>query len=1055
MNDRPRRRGLLDDLRERAKELECVYRVEEHLAVESGSLTETLDRVVDALPGGWQYPEDCVALLEYEGHVCRSRPFEATPWCLKADIEVQGRVVGHVSVYYLREHPHEHDGPFLAEEVRLIRSLADRLAHHILYRTLQESHLVDADDDEATDWTRALRLLREADRSQYTRLSRRMLNHLLSIGVEQAGRLLGHPELIETGTESDNQPEQVFRADHEVLLSDAPFELAAEHLSNDEVMALVQLWLHEEKAATFNKVLADPKATLAEVADALRRFLSLSTDMSRYSRSTMSGLRASLIRRTLSTQTDFIRLARSYVDPSDFIDLYEHLVVPAQGQGTVGGKSAGLLLAEWILASAREEDQDVPEIHVPRAWFLTSDGMVAFIKHNDLEGIVEQKYRDIDQVRQEYPNIIQLFKSSAFPAEIVKGLALALDDFGEGTPLIVRSSSLLEDRLGTAFSGKYKSLFVANQGSKRERLAELLDAIAEVYASVFGPDPIEYRRDRGLLDFQEEMGILVQEVVGSRVGHWFLPAFAGVAFSRNEFRWSPRIRREDGIVRLVPGLGTRAVDRTSSDYPVLSVPGQPGLRANVALDEIIRYSPRWIDCIDLEQQRFTTIALEDLLRTHGTDTPGFDLSFSKVDGDRLRPARALLSDPERDELVCTFEGLLSETPFSRSIRRILDALEKALGVPVDIEFAHDGQRFYLLQCRPQSSSPDEQPDPIPQDLHQSEILFSANRYVSNGHVPDLTHVVYVDPERYAELPTERRMREVGRLVGRLNDVLPKRQFALIGPGRWGSRGDIKLGVAVSYSEINNTALLVEVARQKGGYVPDLSFGTHFFQDLVESQIRYLPLYPDAEGVVFNEPFFTRSRNLLAELVPEFEHLADTVKVIDVPATADGRVLRVLLNADLGQAVALLAETDPSHTGTTSPPRHPLGSPARTATESWRWRQRMAERIAARVDPVDAGVVAVYLFGSVKNGTAGPGSDIDLLIHFRGDAAQRERLERWLRGWSECLAELNYLRTGYDVGTLLDVHFVTDEDIERRTSFAAKIDAITDAAAPLALGGRDR
>lgn len=1056
MADSPgRRRELLDDLLERAKELECLYRVEEQLAAGTLSLEQTLTNVAGALPAGWQYPDDCAALLEVEGLECRSAPFEPTPWSLRARIEVQGRSYGHLSVYYLREHPEESEGPFLAEEVRLIRTVADRLAHHILHRKLHESHEGQSADVGVSTWTRALRILREADRSQYARLSRRMLNHLLSMGVAEAGHLLGHPKLIETGVDGDNQPEQVYPTDRELLLSDTPFELASEHLSDDEMITLVQLWLHEEKAAAFNKVLVDPKATLFEVADALRRFRGLSSDLAHYSRSTINGLCASLIRRTLSTHTDFIRLARQFVDPFDFIDIFEHLVSPAHGQGTMGGKSAGLLLARWILAKARSDNPALPEVQIPKAWFVTSDSMVAFIKHNDLEGIVEQKYREIDQIRQEYPNIVQLFKSSVFPPEIVKGMAAALDEFGEGTPLIVRSSSLLEDRFGTAFSGKYKSLFVANQGTKHDRLADLLEAVAEVYASVFAPDPIEYRRDRGLLDFQEEMGILVQEVVGVRTGKWFMPAFAGVAFSRNEFRWSPRIKREDGIVRLVPGLGTRAVDRTSSDFPVLSVPGQSGLRANVALDEIIRYSPRWIDCIDLETSSFATISISKLLRERGTDIPGFELSYSRVDGDRLRPVNRILTDTDSDELVCNFEGLLSNTKFSSEVRVILDVLEKALGVPVDIEFAHDGERFYLLQCRPQSSSPDEQPDPIPQDLQENEILFTADRYVSNGHVPDLTHVVYVDPDRYAELGTEREMREVGRTVGRLNEVLPKRQFALIGPGRWGSRGDIKLGVPVSYSEINNTALLVEVARQKGGYVPDLSFGTHFFQDLVESQIRYLPLYPDDVGVLFNEPFFTRSQNLLAQLVPGAAHLADVLRVIDIPASADARVLRVLLNADFDRAVAFLCSPEEPAGGVSAPSRRPLAVPQTAIADSWRWRQRMAEQIAARIEPDSTGVVAFYLFGSVKNGTAGPGSDIDLLIHFRGDEEQKRDLDRWLRGWSECLAELNFLRTGYDVGTLLDLHFISDEDIRQRTSFASKIDAITDAAVQIPIGTRGR
>ena len=134
---------------------------------------------------------------------------------------------------------------------------------------------------------------------------------------------------------------------------------------------------------------------------------------------------------------------------------------------------------------------------------------------------------DIEHVRQEYPHIVHLFKNSHFPPEISRGLALALDDFGD-RPIIVRSSSLLEDRIGSSFAGKYKSLFLRQPGHRaRSGSRPSQDAIAEVYASIFGPDPIEYRAERGLLDVHEEMGIMIQEVVGKRVGHYFLPAFSG------------------------------------------------------------------------------------------------------------------------------------------------------------------------------------------------------------------------------------------------------------------------------------------------------------------------------------------------------------------------------------------------------------------------------------------------------------------------------------------------------------------------------------------------
>jgi hypothetical protein len=229
-------------------------------------------------------------------------------------------------------------------------------------------------------------------------------------------------------------------------------------------------------------------------------------------------------------------------------------------------------------------------------------------------------------------------------------------------------------------------------------------------------------------------------------------------------------------------------------------------------------------------------------------------------------------------------------------------------------------------------------------------------------------------------------------------------------------------------------------------VPDLSFGTHFFQDLVESAIRYLPLYPDDEGVLFNEAFFRHAENMLPRLLPEFASLAEVVRVIDVPQAADGRVLRVLMNADLDEAVGVL-----SLPGTAELRVRPGPTQApRPSEDHSRWRLAMAQRIAAELDGARLGVRALYLIGSTKNATAGPGSDIDLLVHFVGTTEQRREADCWLEGWSLALAEINFLRTGYRSPGLLDPHFLSDEDMATQTSFAAKIGAVTDAARPLPL-----
>jgi hypothetical protein len=424
------------------------------------------------------------------------------------------------------------------------------------------------------------------------------------------------------------------------------------------------------------------------------------------------------------------------------------------------------------------------------------------------------------------------------------------------------------------------------------------------------------------------------------------------------------------------------------------------------------------------------------------------------DGGMLRPV-PFGWDPAAVLPIVTFDGLTRDTPFLARMRALLRVLRERMETPVDIEFASDGRDFYLLQCRAQSFVADAAPGAIPRDVPEDRVLFSTRRYVSNGRVPDLSHIVFVDPDGYNELQTLQELTDVGRAVGRLNKLLPRRQFVLIGPGRWGSRGDIKLGVRVTYSDINNAAMLMEVATRRGNSTPEVSFGTHFFQDLVEAAIRYLPLFPGERDVVFNARFLLESPNVLPELLPEYAHLARTLRVIDVPRATGGLILRVLLNADAEEAMGMLAvpaegviavRSTASVAGDmTVPPRE--GGP----DDHWRWRLAMAERIAAELDLTRFGVKAMYVFGSTKNATAGPSSDIDLLVHIDGTREQREGLALWLEGWSACLAELNYLRTGRRTRGLLDVHFVTDADIERQSSYAVKIGAVTDPARPLPLG----
>jgi hypothetical protein len=123
-------------------------------------------------------------------------------------------------------------------------------------------------------------------------------------------------------------------------------------------------------------------------------------------------------------------------------------------------------------------------------------------------------------------------------------------------------------------------------------------------------------------------------------------------------------------------------------------------------------------------------------------------------------------------------------------------------------------------------------------------------------------------------------------------------------------------------------------------------------------------------------------------------------------------------------------------------------------QHWKWRYRMAERISQLMDFTKFGVSAVYLIGSVKNATAGPSSDIDLLVHHRANGQQLNCLKSWIEGWSLCLAEENYQHTGYHTGSLIDLHLLTDEDIKAKTSFSVMIGAVDDPARLLRMAEPD-
>lgn len=617
-----------------------------------------------------------------------------------------------------------------------------------------------------------------------------------------------------------------------------------------------------------------------------------------------------LLKSLVSSQMDFVHIARNFLTIDDLKSIKDRKI----GPGKVGGKSAGMLLAYKILLSPDPEDELDLSAHVviPDTYYIGSDVYYEFKAINGLEYTTSQKYKTRAEIEQSFPQIKEDYQKGKFSDEVITLLRGMLEEIGP-EPIIVRSSSLLEDNFGNAFAGKYDSFFLPNQGTLDENLTALVQAIIRVYASVLSPDALFYRQVQGLEDYDERMAILIQKVQGERHGRYFFPYIGGVGFSRNPFIWNKKLRPEEGFLRIVFGLGTRAVDRVDKDYPRMIGLSHPQLRPIKTAADIVKYSQRMVDVLDLQQNVPKSVPITTLL----TDQlPGIQYLASIDEGDFIKPIYSLGTMLNPDKLVLTFENLLKNTDFVKISKGILKKLERHYNRPVDVEFTVELTpnfpkpeiKIYLLQCRPLSNQEWFSDVPIPQNVPDDEQIFTSNHLVPQGIVEKIKYIVYVDPVRYAQCPTSSMQMELARIIGKLNQKLEDEAFILMGPGRWGS-SNIDLGVKVSYADIYNTRMLIEIAMEKNGATPEVSYGTHFFQDLVESKIYPLALFPNQEGSLLNLKFLKNAANNLPKLLPEYASFEDYLKVIDVPRTTRGKYLCVAMNAEENKAMGYLKKYD--------------------------------------------------------------------------------------------------------------------------------------------------
>ncbi len=610
-----------------------------------------------------------------------------------------------------------------------------------------------------------------------------------------------------------------------------------------------------------------------------------------------------LIRSMISDQLRYINIAKEWLTVNDLAEIRRRKI----GAGRIGGKAAGMLLAQHILKNSPDLGESA-NITVPESFYVGSDEFYNFIALNNFVGWNDQKYKTEEEMRADFSKIEQDFQNGEFSPYFRDQIQTMLIKIGK-QPLIVRSSSLLEDSFGTAFAGKYESIFCPNQGTLEENLKALTSAVAQIYASVFNPNALVYRRSKGLQDYDERMALLIQIVEGERYGDYLMPHAAGVAFSRNLYRWAPQIRVEDGFVRLVWGLGTRAVDRVGNDYPRLVALSHPLLRPSNEPQNIRRYSQQYVDLIDLKQNKLTTLPVKDVL---DADYPPLRYIAQMDEGGYFESIRSLIIKDTKD-LVLTFDVLLQRTPFTNRMKAILRTLELAYHAPVDVEFALSLKQdvglqpklgIVMLQCRPQSHLGESETEKMPTNLTEKEVIFSSDFMVPRGKIDKINYVVYVKAKNYFALKSNTERVELARTIGRLNEALQKEKFICVGPGRWGS-SNADLGVPIAYGDIYHSKALVEMAGENLGLPPEPSLGTHFFQDLLEAQIYPLALQLDDPKTMFNREFFDEQPNHLNEWIAADEQDEQCLQLLAVGDFAPGKTLSILMNDDVGKVLAYI------------------------------------------------------------------------------------------------------------------------------------------------------
>ena len=572
----------------------------------------------------------------------------------------------------------------------------------------------------------------------------------------------------------------------------------------------------------------------------------------------------------MSRDENMRKLIKANFTPEDYFNIRRRMV----GTGMIGGKACGMLLARKLIENHAPEIYKKLEPH--DSFYIGSDVFYSYIVRN--------RFWDI-RVRQRRPEeyfalaegFAQCLRNGEFSSSQKEEFMRLLDYYGQN-PIIVRSSSILEDGFGNAFAGKYESVFCANTGSPEKRLEEFENAVKIVYASTMSKGALDYRMRRNLAGRDEQMSLLVQRVSGSRYREYFMPCAAGVGYSYSPYRFSKDTDPAQGMLRLVMGLGTGAVDRVEGSYPRLVHIDKP----EVIFDEKNSVRQRKIDVIDLSSGEVVGKELPEI-----EGVLPYYLKAQTLEHDFDLEYQFRQRGIDRKFLSVTCGGIVRNKALMDDMKNLMQTIASHYEHPVDIEYtinlSETGEYVInLLQCRPLQVTKDSSGISMPENTDEKYIFLECkDASMGLSKAEKLDFIVYIDPIAYYNMNYSDK-NKISRALGEINwsfRGLDKNLLLLV-PGRICTSSP-ELGVAATFSEISEFNTICEISESKAGYMPELSYGSHIFQDMVEAEILYAAVFENECTKHFRPDMLKNIENTAGNYCADIDDIKDIIGVYDV------------------------------------------------------------------------------------------------------------------------------------------------------------------------------